>query len=240
MRGAVVVAVTAAGPRSVGAAPAFAHVTAQPGQAPQGGYTVVTFRVPDESDTAGTVKLEVALPTDHPITSVRTTPIPGWTAAVTKTTLNPPVQVNGNAVTEAVGTRHLDGERRHRINPGEFLDFPLSLGPLPTGVDQVALPRRRRPTTTARSSPGTSPSTDGAEPERPAPVVTLTAATGDGAMGGHDAGSAPAPAAAAPAGPTSGSDSTARWLAGGGLLVGALGVGLGAGAVLRSRRSGTS
>lgn len=129
MRGAVVVAAAAA---LIGAGSAFAHVTAQPGQAPQGGYAVVTFRVPDESDTAG------------------------------------------------------------------------------------------------------------AEPERPAPVVALTVATGDGAMGGHDAGSAAAPAAAAPAGPTSGSDSTARWLAGGGLLVGALGVGLGAGAVLRSRRSGTS
>ena len=101
------------------------------------------------------MKLEVALPTDHPITSVRTTPIPGWTAAVTKTTLNPPVQVNGNAVTEAVGTVTWTANAGTRINPGEFLDFPLSLGPLPTGVDQIAFPRRR-PTTTARSSPRTS------------------------------------------------------------------------------------
>lgn len=38
------------------AAPAFAHVTAQPGTAEQGGYSVVTMRVPNESDTAGTVK----------------------------------------------------------------------------------------------------------------------------------------------------------------------------------------
>ena len=52
VRGAVVLAVTAAA-ALIGAGPAFAHVTAQPGQAAQGGYTVVTFRVPDESDTAG-------------------------------------------------------------------------------------------------------------------------------------------------------------------------------------------
>ncbi len=240
MRGAVVLAVTTAA-ALIGAGPAFAHVTAQPGQAPQGGHAVVTFRVPDESDTAGTVKLEVALPTDHPITSVRTTPIPGWTAAVTKTTLNPPVQVNGNAVTEAVGTVTWTANAGTRINPGEFLDFPLSLGPLPTGVDEVAFPATQT-YDNGEVVAWNQPSTDGAEPERPAPVVTLTAATGDGAMGGHDAGSAPAPAAAAPAGPTSApaSDSTARWLAGAGLLVGALGVGLGAGAVLRSRRSGTS
>ena len=62
----------------LGAGPASAHVTAQPGEAAQGGYTVVTFRVPDESDTAGTVELEVRLPADHPITSVRTTPGSGW------------------------------------------------------------------------------------------------------------------------------------------------------------------
>ena len=124
VRGTAVVAVTAA-VALVGAGPAFAHVTAQPGQAAQGGYTVITFRVPDESDTAGTVKLEVALPTDHPITSVRTTPIPGWTAAVTKTTLNPPVQVNGNAVTEATTVIQIDGCLNARVAGIEAAGNPI-------------------------------------------------------------------------------------------------------------------
>ena len=62
----------------LGAAPAFAHVTAQPGNVAQGSYSVVSLRVPNESDTAGTVKLEVTLPADHPLSSVRTTPVPGW------------------------------------------------------------------------------------------------------------------------------------------------------------------
>ena len=65
----------------LGAAPAFAHVTAQPGDAAQGSYSVVSLRVPNESDTAGTVKFEVTLPADHPLSSVRTTPVPGWTAS---------------------------------------------------------------------------------------------------------------------------------------------------------------
>ena len=66
----------------LGAAPAFAHVPAQPGDAAQGSYSVVSLRVPNESDTAGTVKLEVTLPADHPLSSVRTTPVPGWTATM--------------------------------------------------------------------------------------------------------------------------------------------------------------
>ena len=54
-------------------------------------------------------------------------------------------------------------------------------------------------------------------------------------------GGAAEPAAAAPAAPgtppaSSTSDTTARWLGGLGLLVGALGLGLGGGAVMRSRR----
>jgi uncharacterized protein YcnI len=222
----------------LGAGPASAHVTAQPGEAAQGGYTVVTFRVPDESDTAGTVKLEVRLPADHPITSVRTTPIPGWTAAVAKATLNPPVQVNGNAVTEAVSTVTWTASSGTRIGPGEYLDFPLSLGPLPTGVDQLALPATQT-YDDGKVVAWDQPSTDGAEPERPAPVVRLTPAAAD-AMGGHDGDAAPPAAAAGPPPPAaSRADSTARWLGGAGLLVGALGLGLGLGAVLRTRRPGT-
>jgi uncharacterized protein YcnI len=237
LRAATVVAVSAAAVL-LGAAPAFAHVTAQPGEAAQGGYTVVTFRVPDESDTAGTIKLEVRLPADHPITSVRTTPVPGWTATVAKATLNPPAQVNGNAVAEAVSTVTWTAASGTRIGPGEYLDFPLSLGPLPTGVDQLALP------TTQTYDDGQvvawdQPSTDGAEPERPAPVVRLTPATGTDAMAGHDEAAGPTAAAAPPAAAGSRADDTARWLGGAGLLVGALGLGLGVGAVLRTRRSGT-
>src|SRR3954451_21841305 len=237
LRGAVVAAVAGA-IALIGAAPAFAHVTAQPGTAAQGGFTVVDFRVPDESDTAGTVKLEVALPADHPITSVRTTPIPGWTAAVTKATLDPPVQVNGNAVTEAVSTVTWTAASGTRIGPGEYLDFPLSLGPLPTGVDQLALPATQT-YDDGKVVVWDQPSTDGAEPERPAPVVRLTPAAAD-PMGGHDGDAAPPAAAAGPPPPAaSRADDTARWLGGAGLLVGALGLGLGLGAVLRTRRAGT-
>ncbi|WP_214369289.1 YcnI family protein [Pseudonocardia sp. H11422] len=233
LRGGVVVTVAAAA-ALIGAAPAFAHVTAQPGQATQGGYTVITMRVPNESDTAGTVKLEVTLPADHPITSARTTPMPGWTATVVKAPLATPIQRNGGTITEAVSAVTWTAQPGTRIGPGQFVDFPLSVGPLPTDTDTLVLPATQTyddGKVVAWDQP-TPPG--GEEPQRPAPTVTLVAATDAAAAGhGHGAGADPSPNA--PTAMAAGTDTTARWLGGAGLLLGALGLGLGAGAALRTR-----
>jgi uncharacterized protein YcnI len=234
------VAATAAVLSVVGAGPAFAHVTAQPGTAEQGGYSVVTFRVPNESDTAGTVGLTVTLPTDHPISSVRTTPLPGWTATTSKVPLNPPVQDDGRTITETVGSVTWTAAPGTRIEPGQYLDFPLSLGPLPDDADQIILPATQTYDDGEVVNWNEPMGPNGAEPEHPAPVVALTEPAAG--AGGHGMGGAAAPAAAAPAADPgtapapSTSDTTARWLGGLGLLVGALGLGLGGGAVMRSRR----
>ncbi len=64
------------------AAPAFAHVTVDPESVPKGtGDVVLSFRVPNEEDNANTIKVDMQLPTDHPIASVDVRPTPGWTAA---------------------------------------------------------------------------------------------------------------------------------------------------------------
>jgi uncharacterized protein YcnI len=217
----------------LGAAPALAHVTAQPGTAAQGGYSVVSLRVPNESDTAGTVKLEVTLPADHPLASVRTSPLAGWTATTTEAPLNPPVQSGERMLDKAVRTVTWTAAPGTRIGPGEFLDFPLSLGPLPTGVDELALPAVQTYDDGEVVAWNQPMNPDGSEPEWPAPTVALGPAA---ASGDHHAATAasPQPPAADTAGTT---DTAARWLAGAGLLVGALGLGVGAGAVLRNRRS---
>lgn len=222
----------------LGAAPAFAHVTAQPGDAAQGSYSVVSMRVPNESDTAGTVRLEVTLPADHPLSSVRTTPVPGWTATMTKAAVNPPVQVGERTVSEAVRTVTWTADPGTRIGPGEFLEFPLSLGPLPTGVDEIALPAVQTYDDGEVVAWDQPMNPDGSEPERPAPTLTLTPAVADGHGGAHGA-AAPGNAAdtTGTAAQPATTDSTARWLAGAGLLVGALGLGVGGGAVLRTRRT---
>jgi uncharacterized protein YcnI len=213
------------------AAPAFAHVTAQPGTAQQGGYAVVTMRVPNESDTAGTVKLEVTLPADTPFTSVRTTPMAGWTATLTKSPVNPPAQVNGRTVTEAVTLVTFTAAPGTKIGQGQFIDFPISLGPMPTTKDSVSFPAKQTYDNGEVVAWDQPTPADGSEPEHPAPTVKLLPASGDG-HGGHGAGDTPQAAAA------DSSDTAARWLGGAGLVVGALGLGVGGGALLRARKQG--
>jgi periplasmic copper chaperone A len=224
--------VTAAGIVAlVGAAPAFAHVTAQPGTAQQGGYSVITFRVPNEDATAGTTALTVTLPTDHPISSVRTTPIAGWTATTTTVALNPPVQDDGRTITKTVGSVTWTAAAGTKIAPGQYLDFPVSLGPLPD-VPEISFAAKQTYDSGTVVDWNQPANPDGSEPEHPAPSVTLTPAAA-----GADAHGMAMATAATPDPAAAGTDTTARWLAGAGLLVGALGLGVGGGAVLQSRRA---
>src|SRR5437588_3016692 len=80
---------------------ASAHVTAKVLGEPaaQGGYTKITFRVPNEDETAGTVKLELKLPAGTPLASARTKPMAGWTASITKAKLDKPIKVHNSEVT---------------------------------------------------------------------------------------------------------------------------------------------
>ena len=224
-----VLSLVAGGALLAAATPALAHVTAQPAQAEQGDYAVIALRVPTESDTAGTVKLQVTLPTDTPISSVRTTPRPGWTATLTKIPLNPPVERNGRTLTEAISTVTWTADPGTRIGPGEFADFPLSLGPLPE-VDRLVLPAVQTYDDGEVVAWDQAPTPDGAEPERPAPAVSLSPA----AVPPGEPAAAPV-AAVQPSVPAAAGDPTARWLGGAGLLLGALGLGLGAGSLLRHR-----
>jgi uncharacterized protein len=217
---ASVIAVVSTGSLLGLAAAASAHVTVHPSSAPAGSYSQLDFRVPTESDTASTVGLEVAFPTDHPVTNVSVQPKPGWTVSVTKTKLATPVKTDDGNVTEAVSRitwKATDGG----LKPGQFDDFAVSAGPLPTDVGSITLPAVQT------YSDGTvvrwiEPQvTSGPAPDHPAPVLTLTKAD-------------PGAATDAPA-PGSSSDSTARTLGIVGIVLGALGLGAGGLAVLRRR-----
>jgi uncharacterized protein YcnI len=178
-RAAAVLAVSAVFVLAV-AGPASAHVTVNPSTATQGGYTKVSFRVPTESDTASTTKVEVNLPTDTPIASVSLKPLPGWTAVSVKGKLATPIKTDDGEITEAVTKITWTATKGSEIKPGQFQEFDVSLGPLPE-ADQVVFKALQT------YSDGTvvrwidEPTTDGTEPESPAPVLKLTAATADGA-----------------------------------------------------------
>lgn len=211
------------------AAPAYAHVTAQPEEAPKGGHAKIAFRVPNERPNASTVQVKVTFPEQYPLSSVRTKPVPGWTAQVEKVRIAP-VQVAGTEVTEAVRSITWTAQPGSRIGPDEFAEFEATLGTLPDNTDELVMPTTQTYDNGEVVNWDAPTPPNGEEPEHPAPTVKLVENT----EGGHSHGSAPAPEQehAEAAGSA---DDTARWLGGAGLLVGALGVGIGAGALARSR-----
>jgi periplasmic copper chaperone A len=161
---------------AAGSGIASAHVTASSADAAPGGEGKVTFRVPDESDTASTVRIRIELPKKTPIASVSVLPVPGWTVKTTKVPLNPPVTTDdGDTVTQAVSVVEFDAASGGGIKPGEFQEFSLSLGPLPK-VASLAFPVVQT-YSDGKDVAWIEPSVEGApEPEHPAPVVKLSGA----------------------------------------------------------------
>ena len=212
---------------------ASAHVTAQPSEATKGGYFAFAFRVPNERPNAGTTKIEVTLPAEYPLASVRTKPLPGWKAEVVKGKLDKPIKSHNSEITEAAKTVTWTAEPGTKIGTTEYQEFFLSVGPLPENTDTLVLPTKQTYENGEVVDWNAPPPAEGAEePEHPAPAIKLKAKTGGddhhGATESADTHTAEASAA--------GSDKTARYLGGAGLAVGALGLGFGAGAVLRSRK----
>jgi uncharacterized protein YcnI len=215
---AAVVAVLA-----LGVGTASAHVRVGSADAAAGGFGEVTFRVPNESDTASTTVLRVQIPADTPLASVRTKPVPGWTATLTKGPIDPPVDVHGTQVSEAVTEITWSADPGAGIAPGQYQTFSISGGPFPE-VDAMTLPTIQTYDDGSESA-WIEPAVDGqAEPEHPAPVLTLAR---DGSAGAHGGtADTDTPTAAAGSG-TSGLTVSALVLGVAGLLAGLAGLGLG-------------
>ncbi|MFI6233378.1 YcnI family protein [Micromonospora sp. NPDC050784] len=228
---AAALAFTAAATAVLGfAGPASAHVTVNPKEATQGGYARVAFRVPNESDSASTVKLEVVLPENAPVGSVSTMPVPGWTVATEKRKVDPPIEVHGSQLTEAVSKITWTASGDAGVKPGQFQEFPVSLGPLPQ-VDSMVFKTLQTYSDGNISRWIDEPAPGAEEPEHPAPVLTLAAAAAP-------TGSA-APTAAV-ASPDDDDDDEGNGLAVGlgvaGLVAGLAGLALGGLAFARTRR----
>ncbi|MDT0116729.1 YcnI family protein [Microbacterium sp. PRF11] len=118
---------------------ASAHVTVNPNTATPGSYATVNFRVPTESETASTVKLEVSLPTDTPLSAVLVQPVPGWTATVEKGALPAPVEVEGNTISEAPLKIVWQADPGVGIGQDQFQIFSAVLGPVPD-TGHIVLP----------------------------------------------------------------------------------------------------
>ncbi|WP_314409619.1 YcnI family copper-binding membrane protein [Streptomyces kroppenstedtii] len=220
--------------------PAFAHVSVQPeGTAAKGGYATVNFKVPNERDKASTTKLEINFPADHPLASVMPQPVEGWNVKVTKSKLDKPLELHGEKINEAVTkvTWTADGKG---IQPGFFQKFPLSIGALPEDADELVFKAIQTYSNDEVVRWIETQEKGGEEPEAPAPVLALSAATDDhhGSAAAdddadEDADDAKAAASTTEAASADSSDTTARVLGVVGIVVGVAGVAFG---VLAGRR----
>jgi periplasmic copper chaperone A len=166
---------------------ASAHVTVQPGTVEGGGFSVVSFRVPNERDDASTTQLRVTLPEDQPIGSVQTTAVPGWKITTATRQLDKPIEMFGEpldtVVSEVTWTATNGG-----IRPGQFQDFNLSLGQLPESGELVF--NTLQTYSSGEKVNWNEVSADPAvEPDHPAPILSITPAAADGNSGATDNGS---------------------------------------------------
>jgi uncharacterized protein YcnI len=161
---------------------AAAHVEVKPESVPGGDFAEVAFSVPNEELDASTVKLVVVLPTDQPLASVETTPLPGWRVTTKERKLAEPIELEGTEISKAVSqvTWQATGPG---IAPGEFQDFPISLGVLPTSGELVF--KAVQTYSNGDVVIWNESAIGGAEPEHPAPTLELTAPADAGSADHH-------------------------------------------------------
>jgi uncharacterized protein YcnI len=195
----------------------------------QGSFAKLGFSVPNERDDAGTVKLSVQLPEDHPLAFVSVQPMPGWDITTTTRKLDAPLEGEGDSITEVVDTITWTATAGTQIDSGQFQLFWISAGQMPTDVSELSFPAIQtysggeEVAWIEASSPG------GAEPEHPAPTVQLVA--------GADSEATSATVAAAD--PSSGGDDSDT-IAVVALVVGAVGLVVAITAVALGRRRPTA
>lgn len=194
------------------AATANAHVGLLENTAAAGSTVLLTFTVPNESDTLATTQLTIELPTETPFTSVRPVSLAGWNAEVVTEELAEPLEVGESTITEAV-TSIIWTATAGGFAGNELGLFSVRVGGVPD-VDSVELPAYQG------YSDGSVVPWENDE----APVLFVNAAPvdhhGDETEEAHAEGddhSESAPAAA-------GEDVLARAFGIGGLVVGAVGI----------------
>jgi uncharacterized protein YcnI len=162
---------------------ASAHVTIDPATAEPGSYATITVKVPNESATATTTRVELGLPEDTPFTSVRYVPVAGWSAELVRETLPEPATVNDTEVTEAVTSIVWTADAGSEIADGELQLFTVSLGAVPE-VGSLALPAIQY------YSDGTQVEWTGleADADKPSPILYVEDEALSDSHGSHAAG----------------------------------------------------
>jgi uncharacterized protein YcnI len=157
-----------------GAAPAWAHVRVDADHPSPGSYSVLTFKVPNESEKGAlTTQLSVKLPD---VASASTEVMPGWTAALDRDAAAG--IVHSVTWTAAPGTG---------IGRDQFALFRISVKLPSSAAASFPATQTYSDGTVVKWDQPTPP--DGSEPEHPAPELSLTGPAADD----HPAARASAP-----------------------------------------------
>jgi uncharacterized protein YcnI len=180
-----------------GGSVAMAHVTVHSDDAVQGGAAEIAFRVPNESDTASTVTVSLALPADAPIAEVDVLPVDGWTFQTTKAPAPASMSTDdGEKVSEVVTQVEWRAAGPDTaVKPGEYQVFRIVAGPLPA-TDWLVFKVVQTYSDGQVQRWIDGPAADGLESEHPAPMLAVDATS---AGNGHHQAAAVAPAASSQA-----------------------------------------
>jgi periplasmic copper chaperone A len=148
--------------------------------------------------------------------------VPGWTVATTKRKLDKPIEMHGSQVSEVVSVITWTASSADAaVKPGQFQEFAVSLGPIPSDAKQLVFKALQTYSDGAVVRWIDEPK-EGAEHEHPAPVLNVVAAA---------TGASPV---AAPAQDSKGDNNVLGWVALGAALLALFLAGF---ALTRSRRS---
>jgi uncharacterized protein YcnI len=223
---------------------AAAHVSVHPNTVPAGAFATLNLRVPGEEENAYAYKVAMQVPPGF--ISLDTENVPGWSVETKRKKLSKPIETDDGPIDEEVSEVIWTGDKQEgKLPDGTFVQFPLSVA-IPEEDEGKLLPFK----TLEYYSNGKVVRWIGA-PESESPAATIDVTEKGGVIEDVAGGEAGPTADDAPSGEgesmdmkTSGEEKESS--SGGGssdglaivaLVVGALGLIAGAGALILARRN---
>jgi len=219
-------------------ATAQAHISLHPNTVPAGAFATLDVRVPGEQEGAYATKVAMHFPSGF--TGVDTANVPGWNVKVIETKLATPIKEGPETIdTEVSQVVWTWTGPLGKVNDGQFIDFPLSIAmPEHVAGKSLLFPAVE----SYRNGQVVHWIESGLTSEHPAPRINMTAPGGviqD--VAGHEAGPAPGQTSSSQPSTTSvavvkPSSGASKGLGIAALILGALGLIAGLGALVSSRR----
>jgi uncharacterized protein YcnI len=151
---------------------ASAHVKITPNTAAAGDDIEVTFRVPNEEEKAGTVRVQIDLPRKTPFAGAEYQPVPGWTARIVEAKLPHAIRNDGVEVTQAPVKIIYTANPGVEIKAGQFQEFPVALDLTPN-TGSVEFPTIQTYSNGDVVKWDEQTPADGDEPDNPAPTLYI-------------------------------------------------------------------